>query len=272
MTRRRSTRLHDDGVGIVGGGLLGLAAGYRSPSAASPSRSTRPASASAASRARRASAASRSTATTTRSRLEDHRMLELAAELGLEDADPLAPARRRLLPRGPARLDVDAARGARASRASRWSTRRAWPRSWPAASSPATHAPLDDEPVGPWVRRTAGDRLWEQLFRPLLDSKFDGDYDDLPATYLWSRTRRTAGTRDKSGREVMGWIRGGHQVLADRLAEEIERLGGARAHRHAGPPHPVAGRARDRRRSPTTGSVAPRRRRHAPCCGRTSSA
>jgi protoporphyrinogen oxidase len=71
-----------------------------------------------------------------------------------------------------------------------------------------------------------GDPLWERLWRPLLDSKFDGRYDDLPATYLWSRMRRTAGTRDRSGREVMGWIRGGHQELADALGREIVRLGG----------------------------------------------
>jgi protoporphyrinogen oxidase len=85
---------------------------------------------------------------------------------------------------------------------------------------------LDDEPIEPWTRRVAGDALWERLWRPLLASKFDGRYDDLPATYLWSRMRRTAGTRDRSGREVMGWIRGGHQELADALGREIVRLGG----------------------------------------------
>jgi protoporphyrinogen oxidase len=85
---------------------------------------------------------------------------------------------------------------------------------------------LDDEPIEPWTRRVAGDALWERLWRPLLDSKFDGRYEDLPATYLWSRMRRTAGTRDRSGREVMGWIRGGHQELADALGREIVQLGG----------------------------------------------
>ena len=72
----------------------------------------------------------------------------------------------------------------------------------------------------------SGDRLWERLWRPLLDSKFDGRFDDLPATYLWSRMRRTAGTRDRSGREVMGWIRGGHQALADALRDAIRASGG----------------------------------------------
>lgn len=88
-------------------------------------------------------------------------------------------------------------------------------------------APLDDEPLEHFVRRTAGARLWERLWRPLLDSKFDGVYDDLPATYLWSRMRRVSGTRDKAGREVMGWIRGGYQKLVDRMAEGVRDRGGA---------------------------------------------
>ena len=88
------------------------------------------------------------------------------------------------------------------------------------------HSALDDEPIADWARRVGGVRLWERLWRPLLDSKFDGAYEDLPATYLWSRTRRTAGTRDRAGREVMGWIRGGHQALADALAAAIRSRGG----------------------------------------------
>jgi protoporphyrinogen oxidase len=88
------------------------------------------------------------------------------------------------------------------------------------------HEELDEQPIEAWTRKLSGNRLWEKLWRPLLDSKFDGAYDDLPATYLWSRMRRTAGTRSKGGREVMGAIEGGYQALVDRLAERIESLGG----------------------------------------------
>src|SRR3712207_4241094 len=87
-------------------------------------------------------------------------------------------------------------------------------------------ADLEDTPIEAWIRRNAGDGLWERLWPPLLDSKFDGRYDDLPATYMWSRMRRTAGTRDKAGREVMGWIPGGYQTVVDRLADEVRALGG----------------------------------------------
>jgi len=87
-------------------------------------------------------------------------------------------------------------------------------------------AGLEDTTLEDWVRRTAGNELWERLWRPLLESKFDGRYDDLPATYLWSRMRRTAGTRDRAGREVMGWITGGYETLLERMAGAIRARGG----------------------------------------------
>ena len=88
------------------------------------------------------------------------------------------------------------------------------------------HAALDAEPLEAWTRRVCGDGLWERLWRPLFESKFDGRYDDLPATYLWARMNRTSGTRDRRGREVMGWIEGGYQAMADALGERIRARGG----------------------------------------------
>ena len=85
---------------------------------------------------------------------------------------------------------------------------------------------LEDIPLETWLRDVSGDRLWEQVWRPLLDSKFDGRYDDLPATYMWARMRRTGGTRDRRGQEVYGWLSGGYQSLIDRLAVAITERGG----------------------------------------------
>jgi protoporphyrinogen oxidase len=85
---------------------------------------------------------------------------------------------------------------------------------------------LDDEPLLEWLRRTSGKRVTERLWEPLLDSKFDGRYDDLPATYIWARTRRMSKTRDSGGREVMGWLHGGYQRLIDALEQKIVELGG----------------------------------------------
>lgn len=88
------------------------------------------------------------------------------------------------------------------------------------------HDDLDDAELTQWLRRLCGRRAVERLWAPLLDSKFDGCYDDLPATYIWARSRRMAVTRDSSGREVMGWLEGGYQRLIDALAARIQELGG----------------------------------------------
>jgi protoporphyrinogen oxidase len=88
------------------------------------------------------------------------------------------------------------------------------------------HEQLDDVPLESWLRRLCGRRIVERLWKPLLDSKFDGRFDDLPATYMWARTRRMSATRDKSGHEIMGWLEGGYQTLIDALEERIRALGG----------------------------------------------
>ena len=72
-----------------------------------------------------------------------------------------------------------------------------------------------------------GRRTVERLWKPLLDSKFDGRFSDLPATYIWARTRRMSKTRDSGGHELMGWLVGGYQTLIDALEAKIRELGGA---------------------------------------------
>lgn len=89
------------------------------------------------------------------------------------------------------------------------------------------HDKLDDVSLVEWLHRFCGERTVQRLWQPLLDSKFDGRFDDLPATYIWARTRRMSRTRDASGKELMGWLEGGgYQTLIDRLEGRIRQLGG----------------------------------------------
>jgi protoporphyrinogen oxidase len=213
------------GVGIVGGGLLGLGLAYRLAGEGVPVtvyEASRQLGGLAGTTQLGGVAVDRFYHAVT---LEDHRVLELAEELGLRDSMRFRPlgagfyhdgrlasmsTPRELLTFGGLRPDDRARLVAFALRCRRITDQ----------------APLDDEPLEAFVCRTGGRRLWENLWRPLLDSKFDGAYDDLPATYLWSRMRRVSGTRDRAGREVMGWIQGGYQALVDRLADAIRERGG----------------------------------------------
>jgi protoporphyrinogen oxidase len=91
---------------------------------------------------------------------------------------------------------------------------------------PGGYEQLDQVELLGWLTRLCGRGVVERMWKPLLDSKFDGDFEDLPATYIWARTRRMGTTRDKSGREVMGWLEGGYQTLIDALELRIRSLGG----------------------------------------------
>lgn len=87
---------------------------------------------------------------------------------------------------------------------------------------------LEDRPLLPWLRKLSGKRVTERIWRPLLDSRFDGRHDELPATYLWARTRRMKNARSgKGGAETMGALDGGHQTLIEATAEAA-RAAGAR--------------------------------------------
>jgi protoporphyrinogen oxidase len=91
----------------------------------------------------------------------------------------------------------------------------------------SSHSRLDRLPLEKWLRRHCGRQVIERIWKPLLDSRFDGDPSGLPATYLWARTRRMSGARSDRGRggEEMGHIVGGHQRLIDAMVARAQELG-----------------------------------------------
>jgi protoporphyrinogen oxidase len=85
---------------------------------------------------------------------------------------------------------------------------------------------LDGVPLLDWLNRHCGKRAVERIWKPLLATRFDGDFGELPATYLWARTRRMSGAREKEGGgEAMGHIVGGHQRLLDAMSARMAELG-----------------------------------------------
>jgi protoporphyrinogen oxidase len=84
---------------------------------------------------------------------------------------------------------------------------------------------LENLPLETWLRRHCGKQVVERIWKPLLNSRFDGDPSGLPATYLWARTRRMSGARGKGGGEEMGHIVGGHQRLIDAMVAKAAELG-----------------------------------------------
>jgi protoporphyrinogen oxidase len=78
-----------------------------------------------------------------------------------------------------------------------------------------------------WLVGLGGRGVFEKLWKPMLRAKFDGGFQQTPATYIWSRLKRMSSTRAAAGqRERMGYLSGGSRVLVDQLVERIESRGG----------------------------------------------
>jgi protoporphyrinogen oxidase len=88
------------------------------------------------------------------------------------------------------------------------------------------YGPLEDVSLERWLRRHCGKRVVERIWRPLLDSRFDSQHDELPATYLWARTNRMRSARTSQGSgETMGCLRGGHERLIEAAAVRAADFG-----------------------------------------------
>jgi protoporphyrinogen oxidase len=88
------------------------------------------------------------------------------------------------------------------------------------------YSALESEPLLRWLTRHCGRKVVQRIWRPLLDSRFNGRHDELPATYLWARTNRMRSARDGRGSgETMGCLKGGHEQLVLAAAEQARRLG-----------------------------------------------
>jgi protoporphyrinogen oxidase len=86
---------------------------------------------------------------------------------------------------------------------------------------------LEGVNVEEWLIRWSGRRTYDNIWRPMLKAKFDGNFADAPATYIWSRLVRMKSTRSgASQKEEAGHLIGGYITLIKAMAERIEAAGG----------------------------------------------
>jgi protoporphyrinogen oxidase len=83
----------------------------------------------------------------------------------------------------------------------------------------SSYRALERIPLKRWLLRHCGAAVTRRIWAPLLASRFAGRYEELPATYLWARTRRMSGARTGAKRgQRMGAVVGGHQRLIEGAA------------------------------------------------------
>jgi protoporphyrinogen oxidase len=86
---------------------------------------------------------------------------------------------------------------------------------------------LEGISVEEWLLRLSGSRTFQNIWRPMLRAKFDGSFQNTPATYIWARLVRMKSTREgASQKEEAGHLVGGYATLIEAMAGSIRAAGG----------------------------------------------
>jgi protoporphyrinogen oxidase len=85
----------------------------------------------------------------------------------------------------------------------------------------ASPAGLDDVTSMEWLMKLSGRRACERLWRPLLEAKFGDGYERIPALWYWTSFNREKGTK----KEIKGYIEGGYAGLTNTLVKELQSGG-----------------------------------------------
>lgn len=85
---------------------------------------------------------------------------------------------------------------------------------------------LDTIPVKDWLIQVGGQSNFERIWAPLLEAKFDYDYSQIPATFIWSWLNRAVGLRGgPEFRASVAHLRRGPGTLIDAMADAIRARG-----------------------------------------------
>jgi protoporphyrinogen oxidase len=77
--------------------------------------------------------------------------------------------------------------------------------------------PLERTTVDDWMRKWAGDRVYELMWEPLMVGKFGPHYKEVNMAWMWARLKART-TR-------LGTFEGGFQAFADRFAGRLREIG-----------------------------------------------
>lgn len=81
---------------------------------------------------------------------------------------------------------------------------------------------LDGVAVGDWIRAQVGERVFQILWRPLLEAKIGDQYPGIPALWLSSRMSRE---KSSAAPETKGCLTGGYRTLIDAFERRLRALG-----------------------------------------------
>ncbi|MED7950207.1 NAD(P)/FAD-dependent oxidoreductase [Streptomyces sp. BE20] len=84
---------------------------------------------------------------------------------------------------------------------------------------------LEHRTAEEWLISLGGRRVYEVVWRPLLEGKFGPYAGQIGATWMWTKLHLRGGSRTKSGSETLYYLRGGSKTLVTALVERLTELG-----------------------------------------------
>lgn len=86
---------------------------------------------------------------------------------------------------------------------------------------------IEEVPASTWLAKRFGRKAYEVVHEPLIRLKFGPYAERLSAAWMWARIHRLGKSRTKIlQREMLGYVDGGTQRLIDKLEEQITVRGG----------------------------------------------
>jgi protoporphyrinogen oxidase len=86
--------------------------------------------------------------------------------------------------------------------------------------------PLERIPVTTWLSRLSGKRTLEKIWRPLLRAKLGDRHVEASASFIWAIIVRLYAARSSGlGRERFGYVPGGYARILERLADSLRARG-----------------------------------------------
>lgn len=75
-----------------------------------------------------------------------------------------------------------------------------------------------------WMKKYCGDKAYRVIWEPLLKGKFHDRYKEISMAWLWARIHTRSGSKDKNGKEYLGYMTGGFEQLITALEKELVKL------------------------------------------------
>ena len=77
-----------------------------------------------------------------------------------------------------------------------------------------------------WLHKICGEKIFNVVWKPLLDGKFGSFADKVSAVWMWNKLKLRGSSRDNSGSEHLCYLRGGFQRITKALKDQIINTGG----------------------------------------------